>query len=130
MSDDYKSTIIVTYHCRPRDWYFAEVDPEAGICRFGPFDSENTVHEVLSVIYLDSPHLEVIGAPGDYDDVSIWRTAKEECAALSVGHRPAEQAGQGTEISWWRHFLNGGGLARSPRRAWNWLSREPSDRAR
>ncbi|CAG2144027.1 hypothetical protein LMG31506_02958 [Cupriavidus yeoncheonensis] len=89
MSDDCPGTIIVTYHCSPRDWYFAEVDPEAGICRFGPFDSEHAVHEVLAVIYIDTPHLEVIDALADYDDVTIWRTATGASAA------PARQASPG-----------------------------------
>ncbi|MCY1353326.1 hypothetical protein D9M69_396640 [compost metagenome] len=116
MSTDCPSTIIVIYHCSPRDWYFAEVNPEASIYRFGPFDSEHAVHEVLAVIYLDTPHLEVIDAPGDYDDVTILRTAIEGCAALPIRHRPAEQAGQESPTSWWTLFFNRRRPARGPHR--------------
>lgn len=115
MSTDYPSTIIVIYHCSVRDWYFAEVDPEASIYRFGPFDSEIAIHDVLTVIYLDTPQLEIIDAPGEYDDATILRTAR--CAAPPILHGPAEQGGQGTAISWWTLRFNRRRPARASRGA-------------
>jgi hypothetical protein len=117
MSTDYPSPVIVIYHCNVRDWYFAEVDPEASIYRFGPFESEIAIHDVLAVIYLDTPHLEIIDAPGEYDDATILRTATGRCPAPSILHRPAEQGGTGTAISWWTLCFNRRRPARGSRGA-------------
>ncbi|WP_133303064.1 hypothetical protein [Cupriavidus lacunae] len=102
MPTDYPTTVIVIYHDSPRNWYFAEVDPTACICRLGPFDSENAIREVLSVIYPADLRREIIDAPGDYDDVAILRSAKGAVAVSFVSHCPTGEAGAGTSTSWWR----------------------------
>ncbi|KAI3597197.1 hypothetical protein D8I24_6863 (plasmid) [Cupriavidus necator H850] len=102
MPTDYPSTVIVIYHGSPRNWYFAEVDPTACICRLGPFDSENAIHEILSVIYPADLPCETIDAPGDYDDGTILRTARGAVDALLVGPCRTGEVGAGTSTSWWR----------------------------
>ncbi|WP_152548484.1 hypothetical protein [Cupriavidus sp. SK-4] len=105
MPTDYPTTVIVIFHDSPRNWYFAEVDPTACICRLGPFDSENAIHEVLSVIYPADLPRETIDAPGDYDDVTILRTAKKAVDALLVSPCPSGEVGAGTSTRWWRLFF-------------------------
>ncbi|WP_439668965.1 hypothetical protein [Cupriavidus necator] len=102
MPTDYPTTVIVIFHDNPRNWYFAEVDPTTCICRLGPFDSENAIHEILSVIYPADLPRETIDAPGDYDDVTILRTAKKAVDAPLVSPCPTGEAGAGTSTSWWR----------------------------
>jgi len=102
MPTDYPTTVIVIYHGSPRNWYFAEVDPTACICRLGPFDSENAIYEILSVIYPADLPRETIDAPGDYDDVTILRTARAAVDVSFVSPCPTGDVGAGTSTSWWR----------------------------
>ncbi|CAN7765231.1 hypothetical protein D9M68_769630 [compost metagenome] len=106
MSTDSPTTVIVIYHGSPGNWYFAEVDPTAYIYRLGPFDSENAIREILSVIYPADLARETIDAPGDYDDVTIRRTAKGAIDAPLVSACPTGEVGAGTSTSWWRLLLS------------------------
>ncbi|WP_454741748.1 hypothetical protein [Cupriavidus necator] len=102
MPIDSPTTVIVIYHGSPRNWYFAEVDPTACIYRLGPFDSENAIREILAVIYPADLPRKIVDAPGDYDDVTIRRTAKGAVDAPLVSPCPTGEGGAGASTSWWR----------------------------
>ncbi|MGO4306950.1 hypothetical protein [Cupriavidus sp. RAF12] len=129
MTTDYPSaSTIIVYQCSHGEWCFAEVDPAACIYRFGPFDSEKAIHEILSVIYPDDPHRLTIEAPADYDDATILRTATRAGAAPPGSPCPTVQGGSGTSTSWWKLFFSRHAPALAPLRVLGSNSKNPSGR--
>lgn len=99
------TTVIVIYHDSHSNWYFAEVDQTAGIYRLGPFATENAIREILAVIYPADLPSRTVDAAGDYDDVTIRRTATGTVDPPLVCLCPTGEGGAGTSTSWWRqHF--------------------------
>ncbi|WP_349606640.1 hypothetical protein [Cupriavidus sp. DF5525] len=117
MPADYPTTVIVIYHGSPSNWYFAEVDPAGCICRFGPFGSEQAVHEILPVIYPADLPRETFDAPADCDDVTLLRAARGAKDAPLVSLCPTGDAGSGTSSSWWKLFFGRNAPARGSLRA-------------
>ncbi|MGO4155053.1 hypothetical protein [Cupriavidus sp. YAF13] len=75
MSKEAHRTVVVIYRSHPQHWFFAEVD---GGCtyRFGPFESEKIVNDILLVIYPAGIPRETLTAMTDCDDDTLLRTAQ------------------------------------------------------
>ncbi len=75
MSKEVRRAVVVIYRSSPDSWFFAEVDGSC-IYRFGPFESERIVNDVLPVIYPTNLLRETITAMIDCDDATLLRTAQ------------------------------------------------------
>lgn len=76
------------------------------VYRFGPLESENATHEILSVLYPADLPRETIHPSGDYDDVAIQRLVNGAIDAAIASTCPRGEVGAATSASWWRFFFS------------------------
>ncbi|MDW3687146.1 hypothetical protein RA280_36505 [Cupriavidus sp. CV2] len=91
MSKEARRTVVVVYRSHPKNWFFAEVDGGC-IDRFGPFESEKIVNDILLVIYPAGLPRETLTAMMDCDDGTLLRTAQGVACPPPPGSRPIELA--------------------------------------
>ena len=89
MPKEARRTVVVIYRSHPKQWFFAEVD---GGCtyRFGPFESEKFVNDILLVIHPAGIPRETLTAMLDCDDDTLLRTAQGVARPPPPGPWPIE----------------------------------------
>ncbi|MGO4808633.1 hypothetical protein AB4156_03390 [Cupriavidus sp. 2MCAB6] len=108
MSKEVCRAVVVVYRSSPASWFFAEVDGN-DIYRFGPFESERIVSEILPVIYPADLQRETITAMIDCDDATLLCAARGNIAPPPPGPRANEKPQAQASVSSgsvWRAFFS------------------------